>query len=720
MLSVLAVGSVLALVGLLAAGLVRDSAVSLLGKGFFLAALAGLIALALLRSAWATRLDGFTIDEPYHVTSGVSYARTGDFRLNPEHPPLTKLWVGTALPAASFRLPPFRPLADKPDERKFTNTAVFLDNDPDAVQTRARAAMLAFNGLLLFAFGLAACRALGPWIAGGAVGFLAIDPTVAAHAPVVMTDLPIALTAATAVLAAAVAFRSWALLDLATASLALGLALGTKHSGLIAALAVAALGAWQALAGRAGAPDRPSFRSTAPVGSSLGARTSLPRLAAVAAVGLGALLSLWSLHGLRFAESPEGLDRFNRPLGQKIEDLRTPLFRNALSALAAAHALPRSYLWGLADVLRTGVEGRGTGAFVFGRYYPEGAPWYFFPVAVAAKVPLGLSALALLGAGLLVGARFRGQRLPAERRIALAALGALATLFLAFLGSGSAYAGVRHALPVFPFLAVLAGVAVDAAACSPRRSLAGAVAVAGLAAVASAVPVVRPWEYFNELAGGTAGGPRFFADEGIDLGQRTRELARYYHRVLGPAGEVPLMDYPIAEEEVQARGMKAVLWTSDGGEGRGLTDTFTGAIVIDAGRLAPWPLFDLAALRAVEPAARFGNLLIYSGTFDIPWRRAMSLYMQGIEALTVEKDTAKGERMLREVMAIYPRCYVAAIEVGNLAAGRGDREDALAAFTLAREHSYSRTVAAALDRHLERLATEQPTEVPSFRNPWAE
>ncbi len=71
--------------------------------------LAILIGLAVLRSAIATRLDGFTIDEPYHVVAGVSDVRTADFRLDPEHPPLMKLWAGVALSAAGFRLPAFRP-----------------------------------------------------------------------------------------------------------------------------------------------------------------------------------------------------------------------------------------------------------------------------------------------------------------------------------------------------------------------------------------------------------------------------------------------------------------------------------------------------------------------------------------------------------------------------------------------------------------------------------
>jgi len=45
-----------------------------------------LVALAILRSALTTRLDGFTIDEAYHIAAGVSYVKYHDFRINPEHP----------------------------------------------------------------------------------------------------------------------------------------------------------------------------------------------------------------------------------------------------------------------------------------------------------------------------------------------------------------------------------------------------------------------------------------------------------------------------------------------------------------------------------------------------------------------------------------------------------------------------------------------------------
>ena len=70
------------------------------------------IVLAVIRSAVATRTDGVTIVDAYHITAGVSYVKLRDFRLNPEHPPLVKLWAGAAL-APGFHLPPLPPLYRK-------------------------------------------------------------------------------------------------------------------------------------------------------------------------------------------------------------------------------------------------------------------------------------------------------------------------------------------------------------------------------------------------------------------------------------------------------------------------------------------------------------------------------------------------------------------------------------------------------------------------------
>lgn len=76
------------------------------------------------------------MDEAYHIAAAVSYVKYGDFRINPEHPPLVKLWVGSVIAATGFHLDALRRFSEKHDERTFTEQNVFRKNDPDSVQRR--------------------------------------------------------------------------------------------------------------------------------------------------------------------------------------------------------------------------------------------------------------------------------------------------------------------------------------------------------------------------------------------------------------------------------------------------------------------------------------------------------------------------------------------------------------------------------------------------------
>jgi hypothetical protein len=126
-----------------------------------------LIAAGAFRSSWATRRDGFTIDEPWQITAGVAYLRTGEYYLNPEHPPLAKLVAGLAAPRKFFNFSEPGPLRDKLEERRFVEDVVDRRNDADLIQSRVHRAMYLFNGLLLLFFAITAFRVLGGWLLSG-------------------------------------------------------------------------------------------------------------------------------------------------------------------------------------------------------------------------------------------------------------------------------------------------------------------------------------------------------------------------------------------------------------------------------------------------------------------------------------------------------------------------------------------------------------------------
>jgi len=656
---------------------------------------------AIVRSALATRRDSFTLDESYHIAAGTSYVQQRDFRLNPEHPPLVKLWIGSLLASTGFRYAPLRVFSDKVDERGFTAEEVFLRNDPDSLQRRSRIAMWFLNGLLLVGFALALRRAFCGAVALGTVLFLALDPTVAAHLPLVMTDLPVALLAATAVVLATLAFRYWRWPDLIYCSVALGLALGAKHSAPVFALFLAFAGCAMALVGTPSDAAVPRTR----------------RVAKVFGVLVGAVFILWGLYFLRYRESGAANEVFNRPLAEKITDLSSPAYRFVLKTIAETHALPRAYIWGFADTVHAGLEGRAFSQLAFGRVYYAKAPWYFFIGVLAVKLPIGLILLAIFG-----GMLFAVGKIPHQWKLSLSVLLACLICFLLVLSAGATYAGVRHALPAIPLIAVFAGIACHFAQNSTAKAPKLGVALAFLLAAVSALPVMRPWEYFNEIVGGADKGYLYFGDEGTDLGQRSKELADYYHHTIEATGEVPLLMYQIHRAERTARKLDWLGRDLKRDETQMTSPIFKGT-VITAGKLISQRLWwDTGAFRAAKPVARFGNLLVFRGEFDISGSLARTLYFSGLYKEYAEKpDLGAAEHLFSESVRADPSAFFVFIELGNLALRRGSPEDALQAYKNALLHAPDEPIARQpIQEQIARFSAGNLDQIPILRNPQLE
>ena len=147
------------------------------------------------------------------------------------------------------------------------------------------------------------------------------------------------------------------------------------------------------------------------------------------------------------------------------------------------------------------------------------------------------------------------------------------------------------------FFFVFGGITVPAALASKSMLLKAGVAAALVAAAASAIPVMRPWEYFNEIIGGAEKGYLYFSDEGVDLWQRGKELAAYYHRVLEPAGEVPLLAYGadvgVIGPEEKARHLDRIRHDGARDEAWVTSPVFSGTLLINARYLGQKPFCDI-------------------------------------------------------------------------------------------------------------------------------
>jgi hypothetical protein len=385
--------------------------------------------------------------------------------------------------------------------------------------------------------------------------------------------------------------------------------------------------------------------------------------------------------------------------------------------MAASHIVPRAYLWGFADTVHAGMEGRPDPQLIFGRPYMGKGPKYFFPAMIAVKLPIGLSVLSLLGLIL-----FFARKLPSEWNFPVGVILAAAILFLLVLAMGATYAGIRHALPVVALLSIFAGIFVERALASSSRSLKAVAVLAYVLACVSAIPVLRPWEYFNEFVGGTKNGYKYFSDEGVDLGQRTKEIIDYYRKFLKPAGETPTIIYETSDEELKGRDVEYLGRDMQRDLKRLSQPERSGTIFIRSPFLCPNTFWDRRAFREATPAARFGNLFVYQGTFLSPADAAAALYFHGIEKLYADKpDDAAAEEAFQQSTEMDHTAFFVHIELGNLLLKRGAREGALRAYSDALKYAPEEAlIRQPIEDQIARIAHQPLGEIPPLRNPFLE
>lgn len=668
--------------------------------------LALLCLLAVARSAVGTRLDSFTIDEPWHIVAGASYVRANDFALNPEQPPLVKLWVGAFAPDV-FRVPALPALKEKIQERDFVQDTMYRDNDDLRAQQVARRAMWAFHALLLFVLGLLCWRAFGLAWAAGTLAFLAIEPSIGAHLPVVMMDLALGLALPIAALCAGLWFTTWRWRWAVALGVALAAVLGAKHS---------------ALAGLLGLGGACLVAALWPVGDAPSRARRLAQLTTAGVLGVGLL---WAQYGFHFHAGADGGDRFNQSMPDKIAGLQIGSLRQAIEIADGARLLPRSYLWGLADTVRAGVEGRGQSEhLVWGHIYAGAPPWFTWPSVIVSKLPIPLMLMSLLGAL----AVWRMPLSSAMRRCLLA-LGAATVAHLgALMASQGTYAGVRHALPVVVALAIVAGAAVAWGWQSRSRPWLLAAAASWLVALGMTAREPRLWEYHNEFAGGTDHAWDRFGNEGIDLGQRFHEVNAYYQRVIKPAGGEMFYDYALNRPQARRAGLP-LRYRVQTLQDDNVHGVYEGWFVMATPLRMPWPSAEWnpdEIYKGLHREARFGQVEVWRGRQELPRLRAGS--MGGRIMDYIYKDNGKDWKLVEarasEVMRVLPFSVGIGVELGNARLRLGDAAGARRAYQGLLDQKLrplDALVQQALRRQVTAIDAGTPADkIPLMRNPWME
>jgi Dolichyl-phosphate-mannose-protein mannosyltransferase len=441
-----------------------------------------------------------TADEIVHIPAGYYHLVGANYTLNNEHPPLVKIWA--ALPLL-FLQPNEPPLAEPGNENSFARTHA-VDGDFwtanarrfEAISFWTRLPMIVLTlvlGWLIFIF----TKELSNPRAGVlGVALYSLEPTVLAHGRIVHTDLPAALAYFLFALALyryhrLRSFRSALILGVVT-----GVALVTKFSLVIVGPIVAvAMGAWILRAPSGGL-----------------SRGKMVRHALVAGFMALAIINL----AYRFQRQPI------IPADLAWIAARTPEYaQTIISGIRGLSVLfPTYYLFGLYNVALHNHSGHAT--FLLGRYSDLGC-WYYFPVAFALKTTVPFLGLAIAS---LFWALWR---LLVRRDLKLIFLLAPIAAYAAVSLTSTINIGVRHFLPVYPFLFVLAALLLDQwLRVWKWRNLAGI--LIALLFTAMGLEAARAYpdyvSYFNQLRGDQ---PRWrlLSDSNVEWGDDVKEAATY-------------------------------------------------------------------------------------------------------------------------------------------------------------------------------------------------
>ena len=448
-----------------------------------------------------------TWDEGNQLIGGYGFLMTGRYTHGLEHPPLAKVLFALSMLGLDEPLPArYDPKHDLEGVALGSDLLYYGSTPADALLLRGRLMAILLRSMLGLAIAFWARRWFSPGAAIAATWFFALDPNFLAHGRYIKNDVPLVLFFFAAVAVWGEFLVGGKRRDLRGAGVLAGLAVATKFSALLLGpifLALSLLRRWQ------GARETPEAM---PRGS--------PALVWATAGGT-ALLTIWACYALEIGHLTDFyIVAEHIPSGPFGEWLRRGLQRVPVPAPAM--------LLGLREVTRKSNEGLFT-AYALGRHAVN--LWYLSFVALLVKTPVATLAIflcALAAAGGRIR-RWHWYALLEQVRGADFSWFVLtlppAIYLTAAIGSKGLNAGIRHLLPLYPFVFIFsAGVLWDGAA-QIRRWGRPVMAVAGLLLLVESVSIYPHYlAFFNALCGGPAHGPEYLVDSNLDWGQDLKHL----------------------------------------------------------------------------------------------------------------------------------------------------------------------------------------------------
>jgi 4-amino-4-deoxy-L-arabinose transferase-like glycosyltransferase len=622
----------------------------------------GLILLQMILVAIIVHGESLTFDEGDHIFAGYMMWHSGDYGLNPEHPPLVKLVATLPLLQEKLWVPPLQ-------QRWFKSEAYrdgrdFMERN-DGPRHRLLFRMRLAAGV--FAVGLLVMVLLmGSTLFDEFAGLLALllvvfEPNVLANSDLVTTDMGVACFFLATIYCFYRYARQPSVIRLLLTGLAAGLALSSKHSGILLAPMLLGLTVVEVACAERGQRKRMA-------GTLLGG---------IAAIVIVAVVILWTFYGFRYAARPAGL-AMNPTLSEYAAPL-TGINSWVIGHIANWRLLPESYLMGMTDIHYAAQQ---YPIFLLGHDYAHGV-WWYFPVALSIKTTLGLIGLVVLAGIALISRRLRQRR-------ELSYLVVPGVIYLGVAILSGMNIGTRHVLFLYPLAALLAAAGLVALARHSRRWIwigGGLIVFHVISAIA-----IFPAEmaYGNEAWGGAANTHKYLSDSSVDWAQQLPHIKQWVDAHPGEECWLAYSAYP--DLRPQAYGIPCHPLPTAHTEWEILPvdvpETIHGNLLLSADDLeaCDWPSDQLNVFerfRWMPMAEQIDHsVFVYHGDFDVHEAAALGA-VQESKILLRKHRPAEALVAAQKAVALQPQNVLTQTALGDAQMALGDKSSARAAYELA-------------------------------------
>lgn len=578
------------------------------------------------------RQESQTLNEGAFIYAGYSYWKLGDFGINPEEPPLVKLVATLPLLPLGLPVPPALNIHYR--IAPLIGGLQFLySRDAGALLFRARVAASFFAFALAPLVFFATREMFGPGAALISLLIFVLEPVILANGALVTTDMGLSACFFAVVYFFYRYLRRPSMLRLLPCCIITGLAFAAKLSAVVIVPIVLVVLAAVELAlerGHAMAPEQ--AQGAKPF------RVAILRLAsALAVIAAVSVAVLWSCYAFRYAARPN-----QRPMVPTTAVLLDQLGHTAvrspgpgtptgegapgrarvIGVLEHYHLLPEAYLYGLTDVAMT--TGRGRPMFLLGKLYPRGH-WFYFPAAFLIKTSLALMAL-------LVLMFWTGNLRRPESRRSVLFIAVPPLLFFAAAMQSKLTIGIRHVLPIYAFLIVLAGAGAWSLIRQSRRWMYVVAVILAFDAFSSLRAFPQYLPYSNEIAGGPSNTYKLLSNANLAWGSGMKAVAKYIaaHNIT----KCWIADDSVVDPEyyhIPCRPLPTLFPSSlRPNQQQTVPEEINGPVLIQSEALIGWD-HGPGAMNAYDQfdhlkpdAVLWGEVMVYNGSFQVPKIAALS------------------------------------------------------------------------------------------------